>query len=188
MNFNFDRSTILPFIAILGIVSVAVMGIDFLTGLILFLLPAGLLIALIVRSKRTAPQSSTQVIPAMKIISSEFEITGDVRGKPAPQPVLPTPYEPLLTALRIQGFNLQVPVIETDGEPVTAADIFIEIAGIMAEKGDTLERMKPLLPVMYSRLWDYTEEACKRYGDLGLIKIHIASSVYFQIKLEQTKL
>ena len=180
-----SNSSLIPFAGILGFIGIALMGIKFVLGLSVFLVAVGMFAFAFFSVRRSDPPAPHQIIPAQTIISSPYEILEDPAGRPASMPIGNEFYQSLLTALRTQGFNLKVAVILTDGEPVTAEGIFIEIARIMQEKGDTVQAVKPILKSMYDLLWNYTDEACERYSDLELIKIHIASSVYFTAKAKQ---
>ena len=174
---QFNARDIFPISAIIGIVGLAVMGIKFWVGVPLFVLAIGLVLF---AAKNKKPTQRT--IPTAQTIVSEFEIT---EHPTLLQPITPAFYQPLLGALRVSGYNLDAPVIYTDGEPITAQDIIIQVAHIMQEKGDNIQAMTQHMPAMYNLLWDYTAEALQRYADLELIKVHIASSVYFNVKLEK---
>ena len=181
---NFQTRDILPLSAIVGVIALAVMGLNFWIGLGLFALDIGLLILFARRKHNDAPRQ----IPPMKTVVSEFELT-ESPVPSTPRPATPKPlgnefYQPLLSALRSGGYILDAPVVYTDIMPITAEDIIISIAHIMQEKGDNIQAMTRVIPTMYNLIWDHTEDATKRYSDIELIKIHIASSVYFKAKVE----
>ena len=176
---KFQSRDILPLAAIVGVIALTVMGLNFWTGLGLFALDVGLLILFARRKHNDAPRQ----IPPMRTVVSEFELT-EPPAKPMPKPVGNEFYQPLLSALRSGGYVLDAPVVFTDTMPITAEDIIISIAHIMKEKGDNIQGMTRVIPTMYSLIWDHSEEAIKRYNDIELIKLHIASSVYFKARVE----
>lgn len=178
---NRNSNLVIP-AGLIGFIGVAVMSRSFFIGLGLFLVAIGLF-AYALLGGRKPPQ-----IPAQRTIVSEFELTQDPKAsRPAPQPVGSKFYQPLLTTLRASGYNLQLPVVFTDAEPLTAQMSIIQIAGIIRERKIPIEQMIPAMPAMYEMLWNYNDEACERYGDLEMIKIHIASSVFFRYQLEHTQ-
>ena len=181
---KFQTRDILPLAAIVGVIALAAMGLHFWIGLGLFVVDIGLLILFARRKHNNAPRQ----IPPMRTVVSEFELT-ESPVPSMPKPATPKPvgnefYQPLLSALRSGGYVLNAPVVYTDTMPITAEDIIISIAHIMQEKGDNIQAMTMVIPTMYSLIWEHTEEAIKRYSDIELIKLHIASSVYFKAKVE----
>jgi hypothetical protein len=188
---SYSARDIIPIAAIAGIISIAAMGINFKFGLVLLGLTIGAL-AGIVRSTRPklSDRPTTQFVqysPPIKTVFSEYDITEkpanpQVTIKPKPQPAQPIPAQPLLNALRADGYILNSPVVYLGDNPaITAQDVIITIAEIMAEKKDSISDMVKLMPDMYNLLWDFTGEATDKYGDLELIKLYIAGKIYFQV-------
>jgi hypothetical protein len=201
---NYAASDIIPVLAIVGIIGVAMLGINFKFGLVVLGLAVGILLATIrnTRLKQTTPPEYVRHEPTIKTIFSELELTERPATWPAQFPPRPEPQgvpvkavdlklaQPLLTTLSITGHNLNAPVVFL-GEgtaAITAQDVIVEIAKIMREKNDDFGQMVRIIPDMYEMLWDYAGEATQKYGDLNLIRVHIASSVYFKVTAGQPKL
>ena len=176
---NFHTRDILPLTAIMGVIALAVMGLNFWIGLGLFALDIILVILFARHKHNDAPRQ----IPPIRTVVSEFELT-ESPAPSTPKPVGNEFYQPLLSALGSGGYVLDAPVVYTDTAPITAEDIIIAVAHIMQEKGDNIQGMTTIIPTMYSLIWDHSEDAIKRYSDIELIKIHIASSVYFKARVE----
>ena len=113
---SYSARDIIPLAAIAGIISAAMLGINFKIGLVLLGLTIGALLG-IVRSTR--PKRSAQFIRhdvPIKQIFSDYDLTEKVTNpqvksvQPEHQPVQKdTLAEPLLTALRVRGSTWMLP-------------------------------------------------------------------------------
>jgi hypothetical protein len=195
---SYSAGDIIPLAAIFGIICLSLIGVNVKIGLVMLGLAIGALVGIV---KSTGPKQSTplQLIQhetPIKTIFSEYDLT----ERPATAPAVPQGAaikqvdlklaQPLLTTLRITGHNLDAPVVflGEGNAAITTQDVIIEIARIMREKQDDFGQMVKVIPDMYNLLWDYAGEATQKYSDLNLIRVHIASSVYFKVKAEKPAL